>query len=126
MILKGQHINLKLNGNVIAKSTNCSLNITANTTDESSKDDSNPMFDSPSVSNSTWTCSNESFIVDVASLVRLISLFKSHNAVEVELNDPQNVTESYGFALITGLTVTASNGENATVRLSFQGKGAIV
>lgn len=126
MILKGQKINLKVGGSVIAKSTSCSLSVSANTADESSKDDSDPMFDSPTVTAITWSCTNESFIVSVAALVELITLFKNHGSVAVEMTDAKDVTAGSGNAVITGLSVNAPNGENATVTLSLQGNGVLV
>lgn len=125
MILKGQHVTLKVNQAVIAKSTNCSLNITANTTDASSKDDANPMFDNPEVSTVGWQCNNESFVVSVSSLIGLIEMFKAGEPVSVEIGDPNGVTTGSGNALVTAVSVNAPNGEDVTVSLSFQGTGML-
>lgn len=125
MILKGQNVTLKVNQAVIAKSTSCSLNITANTTDASSKDDENPLFDNSEVSTVGWQCTNESFVVSASSLIALMQMFKAGVAVGIEFGDPKGVTSGNGSALLTGLTVNAPNGDNLTVTLSFQGTGKL-
>ena len=66
--LKGQHVNLLLKRGssygVIASSTNCSLDINANTADAAAKDDpGNGIFDNPDFVNCSWRASNESFVV---------------------------------------------------------------
>jgi predicted secreted protein len=123
MIKKGQQISLKINGAVIAKSTSCTLNITANTTDESSKDDEDPFFDNPTVANNTWNVQNESFVTTVTALKSVLTMFMAKKAVPVEIYDPEDVTTTTGNAVITGLTVSAQNGQEATLSLSLQGDG---
>ncbi|MBO7171795.1 MAG: hypothetical protein J6V52_02425 [Bacteroidaceae bacterium] len=123
MIKKGQQISLKINGAVIAKSTSCTLSITANTTDESSKDDEDPFFDNPTVANNTWNVQNESFVTTVTALKAILIMFMAKKAVPVEIYDPEDVTTTTGNAVITALTVSAQNGQEATLSLSLQGDG---
>ena len=123
MIKKGQQISLKINGAVIAKSTSCTLSITANTTDESSKDDEDPFFDNPTVANNTWNVQNESFVTTVTALKAILIMFMAKKAVPVEIYDPEDVTTTTGNAVITALTVSAHNGQEATLSLSLQGDG---
>lgn len=123
MIKKGQQISLKINGAVIAKSTSCSLNITANTTDESSKDDADPFFDNPTVANTTWNVQNESFVTTVTALKAVLNMFMAKAAVPAEIYDPEDVTTTTGNAVITSLSISAQNGQEATLSLSLQGDG---
>lgn len=123
MVKKGQQISLKINGAVIAKSTSCTLNITANTTNESSKDDEDPFFDNPTVANNTWNVQNESFVTTVTALKAILTMLMAKKAVPVEIYDPEDVTTTTGNAVITALTVSAQNGEEATLSLNLQGDG---
>lgn len=125
MILKGQEIKLKLDGKVIAKSQNCTLNITANTSDESSKDDADPYFDHPSVESTGWSAQNESFIADTGALKEILTKFKAKQPMPVEVSDPAGVTTAQGYALITGITVDAPNNGKATLSISLTGNGIL-
>lgn len=126
MIKKGQKIKIKIDGETVAKSTSCTLSITANTTDESTKDDVDALYDNPSVSYISWSCSNEGFIVDLPWLKSLLELFQAHEPVDVEVSDDKDVVTTTGKALITGITISAPNKENATVSISLQGDGMYV
>ncbi len=125
MILKGQQIKLKLDGKVIAKSQGCTLNISANTTDESSKDDADPFFDSPSVDTVVWTAQNESFVADIAGLKEIFTKFLSRGSFSVEVYDDGGVTTTQGQAIITGITLSAPNNGKATLSISLTGNGVL-
>ena len=131
--LKGQHVNLLLKRGssygVIASSTNCSLDITANTADAAAKDDpGNGMFDNSEFTNYSWSASNESFIVDINYLAYLLDLVINGNG-EVDMqfgNDANyygNKFAKQGRAIISSLTVDAANGDFAKLSLSLDGNG---
>lgn len=132
--LKGQHVNLLLKRGisygVIASSTNCSLDITANTADAAAKDDpGNGIFDNPEFTNYSWSASNESFIVDINYLAYLLDLVINGNG-EVDMqfgNDLiySNKFAKQGRAIISSLTVDAANGDFAKLSLSLDGNGEL-
>lgn len=122
MILKGQRVKLKIDEQEIAKSTNCTMSLTVNTTDASSKDDADAMFDNQEATHYTWNVSNESFVTKVEGLKTLLSKLKSGETVSVEVYDPGLVTAQVGQALITGVSINAPAGEEATVSVSLQGR----
>ena len=133
--LKGQHVNLLLKRGssygVIASSTNCSLDITANTADAAAKDDpGNGIFDNPEFTNYSWSASNESFIVDINYLAYLLDLVINGNG-EVDMqfgNDANyygNKVAKQGRAIISSLTVDADNGDFAKLSLSLDGNGEL-
>ena len=121
MILKGQTIKLKVDEQVIAKSTGCTVNVNMATEDVSSKDDEESEFDNPDATVMSWDCQNESFVADLASMVALMNKFKSKQFVSVEVNDPNGVTDMNGYAIITGISVSAPAQDNATMTLSLTG-----
>lgn len=122
MILKGQEIRLKIEGAEIAKSTNCTLSLTVNTMDSSSKDDDDAMFDNQEASHYTWNCTNESFVTSVEGMKELLTKYKGAETVSVEITDPRQVTSQYGQALITSININAPVNEKATLSVSLQGR----
>ena len=132
--LKGQHVNLLLKRGssygVIASSTNCSLDITANTADAAAKDDpGNGIFDNPEFTNYLWSASNESFIVDINYLAYLLDLVINGNGeVDVQFGNDliySNKFAKQGRAIISSLTVDAANGDFAKLSLSLDGNGEL-
>ena len=133
--LKGQHVNLLLKRGssygVIASSTNCSLDITANKADAAAKDDpGDGIFDNNEFTNYSWSASNESFIVDINYLAYLLDLVINGNG-EVDMqfgNDANyygNKVAKQGRAIISSLTVDADNGDFAKLSLSLDGNGEL-
>ena len=132
--LKGQHVNLLLKRGssygVIASSTNCSLDINANTADAAAKDDpGNGIFDNPEFTNYLWSASNESFIVDINYLAYLLDLVINGNGeVDVQFGNDliySNKFAKQGRAIISSLTVDAANGDFVKLSLSLDGNGEL-
>lgn len=124
--LKGQQVTLQVDGTVIASSTSCSLSMTGNTADASTKDDTNAFFASPEFTNCTWEASNESFVSTVAGYKTLVSAWLNQTAVTLTFVD----SSTYGLAVsgtayISSLSLTAAVGEYATISVSFAGDGAL-
>lgn len=112
---------MKVDEQVIAKSTGCTVNVNVATEDVSSKDDVQSEFDSPDATVVSWDCQNESFVADLASMVALMNKFKNKQFVSVEVNDPNGVTNMNGSAIITGISVSAPAQGNATMTVSLTG-----
>ena len=133
--LKGQHVNLLLKRGssygVIASSTNCSLDITANTADAAAKDDPGKgIFGNTEFTNYSWSASNESFIVDINYLAYLLDLVINGNGeVDMQFGNSANYygnkVAKQGRAIISSLTVDAANGDFAKLSLSLDGNGEL-
>ncbi|MCM1372943.1 MAG: phage tail protein [Bacteroides sp.] len=129
--LKGQDVNLFVDGKLIAASTSCSFDLTANTTDAASKTDpGNGMWDNSEFTYYDWTVSNESFVVDPASLTTLLTKVVSGDAtvhVTFQMGEYQGggTIVLGGDAIITQLQLQAANGDYAKLSLSMDGCTAL-
>lgn len=120
--LKGQDVNLFINDAIVAGSTSCSLTLTANTADAASKSDpGDGMWDNPEFQNYGWQMSNESYVVDIASLKTLLNKVVNGDAiVDVQFQLWEDVNMA-GKAIVTQLQVSAPNGDKAQLSLSLEG-----
>jgi hypothetical protein len=143
--LKGKDLMLWVDGSVVALSTDCTLDMTANLEDSASKDDG--QWGNSEVSGFEWEATNES--IDAASAdanaadIAYDALFDkmvSGKAVEVTLGVPSNASDAglpdagwtkptagvyAGNALITKLTRKGTKGSNATASVSLKGVGEL-
>ena len=120
--LKGQDVTLFIDDAIVAGSTSCSLTLTANTADAASKSDpGDGMWDNPEFQNYDWQMSNESYVVDIASLATLLNKVVNGDAiVDVQFQLWQDVWMA-GKAIVTQLQVSAPNGDKAQLSLSLEG-----
>ena len=125
-IIKGKDVNLFIDGAVVASSTSCQFTLTGNTADASAKDDpGNGEFDNPEFVNSSWTASNESFLVDVNHLLQLLNKTIAGDAtVDVSFQIDGGLS-AHGPAIISQLQLSAPNGDFAKLSLSLEGCGAL-
>jgi predicted secreted protein len=120
--IKGQDVNLFIDGAVVAGSTSCTFTLSANTADAASKTDpGDGMWDNPEFQNYNWQMGNESFVANVAGLQTLLQKVINGNAeVDVHFQVGDDVSMA-GRAIITQLQVSAPNGEKVTLSLSLEG-----
>lgn len=132
--LKGQDVHLLIKEGAshlpVASSTSCDFNLTANTADGAAKDDpGNGMFDNPEFQNYSWSASNESFIVSIPYLAKLLNLVINGNAaVDIQFQHSNGFAGSFakkGNAIISNLTIDAANGDFAKLSLSLDGNGEL-
>lgn len=120
---------LRMNNEAVAGSTSCSINITANTSDVSTKDDADALFDNPEPTYVDWECSNESFVANKNDLVKLMRAWVESTELNVDfvcgINDAVPGWNCTGKAFISSLSVKAAMGEKATVSLSLTGNGPL-
>ena len=135
--LKGQNFRILLFDDTaakfkcIGKSTNCTVNLTGNTEDASTKDDVS-LASKPEVVTKSWSVSVES--LDVTDAAALLTAVKNMTKVtvmfdEVSTADNQTPTEAnyqrIGYAYINDVTFTWNDRENATKSLQFTGTGEL-
>lgn len=142
-VLNGKDLMLWIDGKVVALSTGCTINLSAETSGAETKDDG--MWTAPEVVGMSWTANNES--VDSADEERtndqvyaqLFDLFVAGEPVEITVGVPTNKnntglpeegwtapTQGYGGkALMTALDRTGNKGSNGSISVSLQGVGAL-
>lgn len=145
----GKDLMVFCEGRSIALATSHTLQVTANTTDTTTKD--NGMWQSSEVTSFTWTMSSDNLVscdtTDSSTYGwgtdKLFALWKAAQPVQLVfattshghpyISDVSTAdwvpNTSYvlasGNALITSINVNAANGDNATMSVSFQGVGEL-
>lgn len=133
--LKGQNFRIltSIGGNVacIGMATGCTVNLTANTDDASTKDDVGGA-QKPEVTSKAWSVSVESLnTVDVAAILTAIKAQQSFTLYwdEVATADNQtpqaNAYARTGQAYLNDVTFSFNDRENATKSLQFTGSGPL-
>lgn len=149
MKIKGQNIRLAVEVDdsttqtkktvYFAASTTCSLNISAEVEDSSTKDDAvdGVAWRKQEVTGKNWDCSCEVQVVDEAEIgtdgiggFDLADMVGAEVKVEVNLvNGANNRTQDKGLysgkALITAWQMTAGNRQTATASVTLQGQGEL-
>lgn len=133
--LRGQYVNLKINpagGStaVVAASTNCSIDIKANTADGSAKDDPGEgLFDNPEFINYSYSISNESFLVDISYLgILLDKVINGDATVQFSFGNNRSYGDRFGkegVAIISNLSVESQCDSFVKVNLSLEGTGRL-
>ena len=125
--IKGQNVNLMLDGQVVAASTSCQFTVTANTADASAKDDAGDgMWDNSEFTYCDWSASNESYVVDVNHLLALLHVIVNGDAKVDVAFQLDNELVYGGRAIISQLQLKATNKEHATMSLSLEGASALI
>ena len=132
--LRGQYVNLLLKSGssyaAIASSTNCSIDIKANTADSVTKDSpGGGDFDYPEFTNYSYSISNESFVVNPTFLWSLLEIVISGNAlVDFQFGNSLRYANAFaktGQAYISSLTIEAANNDFVKLSLSLEGNGPL-
>jgi predicted secreted protein len=145
MIIKGSDLMLFYGGTSLAAATSCSLNISMDTKESSSKD-SGGVWQTMEAGIISWDMSSENLFCiegsgktydDLFDLmvarqpVDIVFAIKSGYGSETfEVPEEGWVADTQTFyrkgkALITSLNASAPNGDNATYSISFQGTGPL-
>ena len=133
--LKGQNIRIMLldgtKYKVVGKSTNCTVTLTGNTDDASTKDDV-ALASKPEVTSKSWSVSVESLdVTDTAAILNAIKNMTPFTLQWDETATSNNQTgqaASYarrGTAYLNDVTFSWNDRENATKSLQFTGSGAL-
>ena len=137
MRLKGQNFRiLTLDGTsskfkCIGMATTCTVNLTANTDDASTKDDVGGAA-KPEVTSNSWSVQVESLnVVDIGALLTAIKTKTPFTLMwdETSTTDNQSIEGATyarkGQAFLNDLTVVFNDRENSTKSLQFTGSGAL-
>lgn len=133
--LKGQNIRiLLLDGvdfKVVGKSTNCTVTLTGNTDDASTKDDVG-MASKPEITSKSWSVQVESLdVTDTAAMLNGIKNLTPFMLCWDEVSTTDNQTPGYstmqrgGQAYLNDVTFTWNDRENSVKQLQFAGSGPL-
>lgn len=136
--LKGQNLRVLLHNddgpdsyNVVAMSTNCTINLVNNTEDESTKDDVS-MASKPNVTSQSWNVQVDSMdVTDAAAILTAIKNGKKFTLAWDETNtvDNQSVLNEYfsrgGDAYLTDATFVFNDRASSTKSIQFTGMGPL-
>lgn len=133
--LKGQNIRILLRDGdlwkVVGKSTNCTVTLTGNTDDVSTKDDV-ALASKPEITSKSWSVQVESLdVTDTAAMLNAIKNMTLFHLVwdEVATADNQTMTVSglnrSGYAYLNDVTFAWDDRTNSTKQLQFTGSGAL-
>lgn len=129
--LKGQNFRVFIGENVVAKSTNCTITLTGNTEDASTKDDIG-MASKPEVVSKSWNVSVESLdVTDTAAMLNAIKNLTPFTLVWDETSTTDNQTAlgalfaRTGTAYLNDITYSFNDRENSTKQIQFTGSGPL-
>ena len=133
--LKGQNIRILLqDGNkfkVVGKSTNCTVTLTGNTEDASTKDDV-ALASKPEITSKSWSVQVESLdVTDTAAVLNAIKNLTPFTLIWDEVAAADNQTAQAatysrkGQAYLNDVTFSWNDRENSTKQLQFTGNGAL-
>jgi len=133
--LKGQNIRVLLqDGNkfkVVGKSTNCTVTLTGNTEDASTKDDV-ALASKPEITSKSWSVQVESLdVTDTAAVLNAIKNLTPFTLIWDEVAAADNQTAQAatysrkGQAYLNDVTFSWNDRENSTKQLQFTGNGAL-
>lgn len=133
--LKGQNIRIMLldgtKYKVVGKSTNCTVTLTGNTDDASTKDDV-ALASKPEITSKSWSVNVESLdVTDTAAILNAIKNMTPFTLQWDEVATSNNQTEQAaayarrGTAYLNDVTFNWNDRENATKSLQFTGSGAL-
>ena len=133
--LKGQNIRVLLQDGtkfkVVGKSTNCTVTLTGNSDDASTKDDTG-MASKPEITSKSWSVQVESLdVTDTAAVLNAIKNLTPFTLIWDETATADNQTAQAaaysrkGQAYLNDVTFNWNDRENSTKQLQFTGSGAL-
>ena len=138
MAIKGQNLRVFVGGKCIAAATSCTLHLSADVQDSSTKD-SGDWTENESVGKS-WDVSTESLVVltdpvsggDAKSSVDLIGMIGTTVALVFDQTSGTNnrtgenaTIKKSGNAILADASISAQNRQNSTLSCQFTGTGAL-
>ena len=131
--IKGQNFRLLVGSAVVPEATNCSITITGNTEDTSTKD-TDGFYSKDTVVSTSWQAQVDSYDADPTTLTSLVSTFNAGQPVAVgwdQTSGTGNATTASanfsrsGNALLNDLTFTFNDRQTCSVSSQYQGTGPL-
>ena len=133
--IKGQNFRL-LTGNPLAafpEASNCSITMTGNAEDTSTKD-SEGLYSQQTVTSTSWSAQVDTYQSETSQLRAILTIFNADQPVPVAWDQTggalnrvaQNASfRRTGNALLNDFTMTFNDRETVAVSLQFQGTGGL-
>lgn len=136
-VISGSDLMLFKDGRALAMATSCKIDISSNTLSVSSKDLGK--WESKMSQKLSWSATSDNLLV-MSEYKSLVDAMIAREALQLEFdvvsktNDDGVPTEGWTFdanngykgnAIITSISLTASDGENAQYSVSFEGSGPL-
>ena len=134
--IKGQNFRVFISGSAVPEATNCSVQMTGNMEDASTKDTEGD-YTSESMVSKSWQVQVDSYEATASALKALLTRFNGGAAVSVGFDQTettpgtQNRTAAEadfartGQALLTDVSIVANNRATVTISTTYQGSGAL-
>lgn len=129
--LKGQNLRVFVGGNVVAEATSCTITLTNNTEEVSTKGDTG-LASRPQTTTKSWQVQVDSMYID--DIISFLNAIKSGTAFTLKWDKTsgdnnaaaQNANlKRSGSALLTDATFVFEDRKYSTKQLTFTGSGAI-
>lgn len=138
MAIKGQNLRVFVGGKCIAAATSCTVHMAAQTEDASTKDSTGDWAENE-VTGKSWDMSTDALVcltdpesAQGKSTVDILGLIGTTVAVTFDKTEGTNnrtattsTIKKTGNAIITDISITAANRQNATYTVQFTGTGAL-
>lgn len=138
-IIKGQNLRLKIGEKYVAFATSCTVHVSAQLEESSTKDSTND-FTEQSITGMSWDISTDAlFSVDTDSTgmngIDALDLILAKTKVKVEFTQaegtknrvpPTGAVKYSGWAWVNDISFNATNRQNASYTLQAQGDGELV
>ena len=131
--IKGQNFRVFVGGSAVPEAVNCSIQITGNMEDGSTKDTENDYITEQMVSKS-WQVQVDNYQATAAAIKTLLTRFNAGTAVSVGFdhtsgnNNRTAANAAFartGQALLTDLSIQANNRAVINISTTYQGTGAL-
>ena len=134
--IKGQNFRVFISGDAVPEAVNCSVQLTGNMEDASTKDTEGD-YNAESMVSKSWQVQVDSYEATVSAIKALLTRFNGGAAVSVGWDQTattagtQNRTAENadfarsGQALLTDLSIQANNRATITISSTYQGTGAL-
>lgn len=121
--IKGQ--NVTINSNLVADETNCTVTVTGNTEDVTTKSDAS-LFSKDIMTSKSWQVQVDTYQAEASQLQAILTAFIGAAPVAVGWN-VAGATDANGSgqALLNDFTMNFNDRETVAVSLQFQGTGAL-
>ena len=137
-VIKGQNLRLKIGSKFVAFSTSCTVHVSANLEEASTKDSTNN-FQEQEITGLSWDLSTDALYsveLDTAAIngTDALDLILAQQKVAVEFTQTtgtknrqavSNPIVYSGYAWVNDISVNAANRQNASYTLQLQGDGQL-
>lgn len=131
--IKGQNFRALVGGSVVSEATNCSITITGNTEDTSTKD-SEGLFTQETVVSTAWQVQVEGYDASPGTVQALVTTFNAAQPVNVGWDQTTGAGNGSasgadfsrsGMALLNDLTIVFNDRQTCNVTQQYQGTGPL-